>query len=161
MCQTRNIGAVESSKKTDTLEFYKRERGTNVKTCTSGSICNDNVIRTTIWTGYVALPYVTDWAYASSESVCETNMQKQDSSNPYICKNNNWMQRSSYTWYLSPYAIGSSANYAWDVSGGGNVGIDFAASSNAVVPSIYLKSNVLIENGTGTSSDPYILKAGA
>ena len=89
MCQTRNIGAVESSKKTDTLEFYKRERGTNVKTCTSGSICNDNVIRTTIWTGYVALPYVTDWAYASSESICETNMQAQDDSNNYICKNNN------------------------------------------------------------------------
>ena len=157
-----NTGAIKYSTRTDTLAFYNAERGTvNGKICSSGNMCNDTVTRKTTWTGYVALPYVTDWAYASSESVCETNMQKQDSSNPYICKNNNWMQRSSYTWYLSPYAIGSSANYAWDVSGGGNVGIDFAASSNAVVPSIYLKSNVLIENGTGTSSDPYILKAGA
>ena len=109
MCQTRNIGAVESSKKTDTLEFYKRERGTNVKTCTTGSICNDNVIRTTVWTGYVALPYVTDWAYASSESICETNMQAQDDSNNYICKNNNWMQRSTWTWYLTP-SIGSGGS---------------------------------------------------
>ena len=109
MCQTRNIGAVESSKKTDTLEFYKRERETNVKTCTSGSICNDNVIRTTFWTGYVALPYVTDWAYACSESICETNMQAQDDSNNYICKNNNWMQRSTWTWYLTP-SIGSGGS---------------------------------------------------
>ncbi len=50
----------------------------------SGSYCNDTVERTTTWTGYIGLPYVTDWAYASSESVCETNMQKQDSSNNYI-----------------------------------------------------------------------------
>ena len=54
-----------------------------------GDACNDIVERTTTWTGYIGLQYITDYAYASSESVCETNMQEQDSSNAYICKNNN------------------------------------------------------------------------
>ena len=156
-----NTGAVEPAKKSDTLAFYKDERGTKGKICSSGNNCNDAVTRKTTWTGYVALPYVTDWAYASSESVCETNMQKQDSSNAYICKNNNWMQRIAWAWYLSPRAYGSSANDAWPVSGDGGPLHTFAATSGAVVPSIYLKSNVLIESGNGTSSNPYILKAGA
>ena len=156
-----NTGAIEYNTRTDTLAFYSAERGTKGKICSSGTDCNDTVTRTTTWTGYVALPYVTDLAYASSESVCETNMQKQDSSNAYICKNNNWMQRSTWAWYLSPNANGSNANIAWGVGGVGYAGASGAANSGAVAPSIYLKSNVLIESGTGTSSDPYILKAGS
>ena len=152
-----NTGAIEYNTRTDTLAFYQAERGTKGKICSSSNYCNDTVERTTTWTGYVALPYVTDWAYASSESVCETNIQTKDSSNAYICKNNNWMQRSSYTWYLSPLAYGSDASYAWYVSGVGYAGYNFAASSNAVVPSIYLKSSVLMKGGSGTSSDPYKL----
>ena len=146
----------------NTVPFYKAERGTvNGKICSSGTYCNDTVTRTTEWTGYIGLPYVTDYAYASSESVCETNMQEQDSSNAYICKNNNWMQRSAWTWYLSPYALGSSAYVAWTVGGVGAASSRHATTSSAVAPSIYLKSNVLIESGNGTSSDPYILKAGS
>jgi len=156
-----NTGAIEFNTRTDTLAFYNAERGTKGKICSSRGYCNDTVTRTTTWTGYVGLPYVTDWAYASSESICETNMQKQDSSNAYICKNNNWMHyNDSFTWYLSPLANNSLAGHAWSVSGG-SVYNNFAAASFAVVPSIYLKSNILIESGTGTSSDPYILKAGA
>ena len=157
-----NTGAIEYNTRTDTLAFYSAERGNETgKICTGGQWCNDTVTRTTEWTGYIGLPYVTDWAYASSESVCETNMQKQDSSNAYICKNNNWMQRSTYAWYLSPFANGSYASNAWPVSGSGNAFVNLASNPLAVAPSIYLKSNVLIESGTGTSSDPYILKAGS
>ena len=122
-----------------------------------GDACNDTVERTTTWTGYIGLQYITDYAYASSESVCETNMQEQDSSNAYICKNNNWMQRSTWAWYFSPFADGSFARYAWCVSGDGVAYGNRAANSIAVAPSIYLKSNVLIESGNGTSTDPYEL----
>ena len=157
-----NTGAIEYNTRTDTLAFYSAERGTtNGKICTSGTYCNDTVTRTTEWTGYIGLPYVTDWAYASSESVCETNMQKQDSSNAYICKNNNWMQGSKWAYYFSPYAHGTFAGNAWSVSGAGYANRTYAASSRAVAPSIYLKSNVIIESGKGTSSNPYILKAGS
>ena len=157
-----NTGAIES-KVTDTLSFYSDERGTKTgKICTSGDYCNDTVIRTTEWTGYVALPYVTDYAYASSESACEIDMKTKDSSNNYICKNNNWMHdtgKGSFTWYLSP-KVGSNA--VWQIYGDGFTNVNSLAYMNRLFfPAIYLKSNVLIERGNGTSSDPYILKASA
>ena len=143
----------------DTVEFYKAERGTvNGKICSSGSNCNDTVERATTWIGYIALPYITDWAYASSENDCNT---KIDRSSTYKCKNNNWMQRGSGTWYLSPSANPGRANDVWLVFGDGSINFDYAANPLSAFPSIYLKSNILIESGTGTSSNPYILKAGA
>ena len=155
---TWNTGAIDYNTRTNTLAFYKDERGKQTgKICNGGAGCNDTVERTTEWTGYIGLPYATDYAYASSESVCETNMQKQDSSNNYICKNNNWMQRSTWAWYFSPFVDGSFARYAWCVSGDGVAYGNRAANSIAVAPSIYLKSNVLIESGNGTSTDPYEL----
>ena len=139
----------------DTVEFYKAERGTtNGKICSSGNNCNDTVERTTEWTGYIALPYITDYAYASSENDCNTKMVQSPT---YKCKNNNWMQRSTWAWYLSPYAVAAGAFDVWDVNSNGSVSNGTAANSNAVAPSIYLKSNVLIESGTGTSSNPYEL----
>ena len=141
----------------DTVEFYKAERGTvNGKICSSGSYCNDTVERTTTWTGYIALPYITDYAYASSENDCNT---KIDRSSTYKCKNNNWMQRSIVAWYLSPGAGTSFANCVWNVTGDGDAGA-FASDARAVFPAIYLKSNVLIESGNGSTSDPYVLKLG-
>ena len=142
----------------DTVEFYKAERGTvNGKICSSGTYCNDTVTRTTEWTGYIGLPYVTDYAYASSENDCNT---KIDRSSTYKCKNNNWMHRSTSTWYMSPYAIPYNATSVWYVYGDGSSGLSLAADALSAFPTIYLKSNVLIDSGKGTSSDPYILKAG-
>ena len=143
----------------DTVEFYKAERGTtNGKICSSGNNCNDTVTRTTEWEGYIALPYVTDWAYASSEDDCNT---KIDRSSPYKCKNNNWMQRSTGAWYLSPFAGPVYAFNVWYVFGDGFTGGRSAANPLSAFPTIYLKSNILIESGKGTSDNPYILKAGA
>ena len=152
----------------DTVEFYKAERGSvNGKICTSGDWCNDTVTRTTEWTGYIALPYITDYAYASSENDCNTKMVQSPT---YKCKNNNWMQRSTWAWYLSPDANGTYANEAcgvttnvsvsgWIVTNGASH--DFVAYSGTVAPAIYLKSNVLIESGNGREDAPYILKAGS
>ena len=145
----------------DTVEFYKAERGSvNGKICSSGTYCNDTVTRTTEDIGYIGLPYVTDWAYASSESVCETNMEAQDSSYNYICKNNNWMYGNVKTWYLSPRVRSGYASSVWRVDGGDFAGDYPAAHPLSVFPTLYLKSNVIIESGTGTNTDPYILKAG-
>ena len=160
---TWKIGAIEESKRTNTLAFYSAERGTvNGKICTSGDVCNDTVTRTTEWPGYIGLPYATDYAYASGESICETNMIKKDSSNAYICKNNNWMFKpNTWYWTLSPYAYPANANGVWAVRGDGLAGSNNAANALSAFPTIYLKSNILIESGKGTSSNPYILKAGS
>ena len=152
-----------TTKSYDTFEFYKAERGTvNGKICsTSGNWCNDTVTRTTTWTGYIGLPYVTDYAYASSENDCNT---KIDHSSTYKCKNNNWMHYGSTyndsTWYLSPHAYPVSASNVLRVFGVGKVVSFNAAYPLSVFPTIYLKSNVIIESGKGTNTDPYILKAG-
>ena len=160
---TWNTGAIEWEKRTDTLAFYNDERGSvNGKICSSGNNCNDTVTRTTEWPGYIGLPYATDYAYASGESICETNMVKKDSSNAYICKNNNWMFKpNTWYWTLSPYANTSVACRVWGAYSVGRVPDSIAANGGAVFPTIYLKSNILIESGKGTSSDPYILKAGS
>ena len=142
----------------DTVEFYKAERGTvNGKICSSGTYCNDTVTRTTEWTGYIALPYITDYAYASSENDCNT---KIDKSSTHKCKNNNWMQRGSDTWYLSPDVSYGNARDAWRVVGDDIASSRFASVPHAVAPSTYLKSNVIIESGKGSSTNPYILKLG-
>ncbi len=160
---TWKTGAIELSKSTNTLAFYKDEReNVTGKRCSSRTSCNDTVERTTEWPGYIGLPYVTDWAYASSESICETNMQKQDGPNSYICKNNNWMLKpNTLFWTISPNA-NDAPFYVWCAGGYyGGVCIRFASEASAVFPAIYLKSNVLIESGKGTSDNPYILKAGS
>ena len=141
----------------DTVELYKAERGTvNGKICSSGNWCNDTVERTTEWPGYIGLPYVTDWAYASSENDCNT---KIDQSSTYTCKNKNWMfKANTLYWTLSPGADSGNSRLVWLVGSDGLVGSHTADDGCAVFPAIYLKSNTLIESGTGTSSDPYILK---
>ena len=179
---TWNTGAIDVTDTTivneetfalNTVPFYKAERG-NVtgKICTSGDWCNDTVTRTTEWTGYVALPYITDYAYASSESDCETNMNAGDIDFDngifnMTCKKNNWMHHGTTTdiedatWFMSPLASPDFAFSVWFVYGDGFSGGNGAALPLSAFPTIYLKSNILIESGKGTSSNPYILKAGA
>ena len=179
---TWNTGAIDVTDTTivnqetgalNTVPFYNAERG-NVtgKICNGVDDCNDTVERKTTWTGYVGLPYVTDWAYASSESDCETNMNAGDIDFDngifnMTCKKNNWMHHGTTTdiedatWVLSPVADPDVANVVWLVFGAGLTDCNVAALPLSVFPTIYLKSNILIESGKGTSSDPYILKAGS
>ena len=152
-----NTGAIEYNTRTDTLAFYNAERGTKTgKTCTGSTYCNDLIIRTTKWTGCIGLPYITDWAYASENSVCETNMATGE------CNKNNWLHKGSgwgnFIWYLSP-KVGSKP--VWQIYGDGFTNVNsLAYMDRFFFPAIYLKSNVLIESGTGTSSNPYVLKLG-
>ena len=152
----------------NTVPFYNAERGSvNGKICTSGNQCNDAVTRTITWRGYVALPYATDWAYASSETVCATNMNDgldvaNDNYDNMTCKKNNWMHHGSTMdedmWMLSPGAYSDLAGYVWFVYGDGSVNSDSASDALSVFPSVYLNTEVKITSGSGTSSDPYILE---
>ena len=141
----------------DTSKLYKAERGTKTgKNCTSGNWCNDTVTRTTTWTGYVALPYVTDWAYASENEICETNYDAYD--NDFLCKKNNWTLNEGIVSLLSPYTDSNNANLVFGVDTENSTNLGSAGDSSPIIPAIYLKSNVSIESGAGTSSNPYILK---
>ena len=174
---TWNTGAINYEDETivnqetgalNTIPFYNAERGSvNGKICTNEIGCNDTVTRTTTWQGYVALPYVTDWAYASSEIACSTNMHDgvdlaNHRSDNMTCKKNNWMQHGSIMgktmWMLSPAAYSVGARGVWIVYGAGSAVGDVASRAYSFFPSVYLNSNVEITSGSGTSSDPYILK---
>ena len=155
---TWNTGAIEYKTRTDTLAFYQDERETKTgKNCTSNDNCNDNIIRTTEWTGYIGLPYVTDWAYASGESICEVNMIKEDN-REYICNRNNWMRKVDWFWTISPGLNNKDSNIVWGLFSYANVTGRFANYVQIVFPAIYLKSNVIIESGNGSESNPYMLK---
>ena len=178
---TWNTGAIDVTDTTianqetfalNTVPFYNAERGTKGKICNGGVSCNDTVERTTTWTGYVGLPYATDWAYASGESACETNMyagynatasSDDEAIANMACKKNNWMHHGTTTdiedatWFMSPVASPDNANYVWYVYGVGFTDYFYAANPLSAFPTIYLKSNILIESGKGTSTDPYEL----
>ena len=182
---TWNTGAIDGTDTTivnqetfalNTVPFYNAERGTKGKICSSGDYCNDTVNRTTTWTGYIGLPYPTDYAYASSESDCETNMNAgynatassdDEAFANMTCKKNNWMHHGTTmdieeaTWFMSPNATPARADVVWGVIGDGITGGSSAAYPLSAFPTIYLKFNILIESGKGTSSNPYILKAGS
>ena len=71
------------------------------------------------------------------------------------------MSKNIWYWTLSPGAHSGYSTNVWDVYSVDIVSNDRAGNGLAVFPAIYLKSDILIESGTGTSSDPYILKASA
>ena len=140
-----------------TLDSYYNERGTKVYS-------GHTDIAKTEWTGPVGLIYPSDYGYASTDSECRSNLRAgityidgaYDYSNAK-CKNNNWLYKNSYYWTMSPYSGDSYSVFRVDSSG--NAYNNNAYYALGVWPAIYLKSNILIESGDGSSSNPYILKA--
>lgn len=134
--------------------FYERERGTTVY---SG--------RDTSWVGKVGLMYPSDYGYATSggsttdRNAClNKELYNWDSSDFSDCKNNDWIFNSSNQWTITPRA--SSSDNVFGLSSSG-----FAADINAnstyrgVRPVVFLKSNIKIVDGDGSSSNPYILQS--
>ena len=140
-----------------TLDSYNNERGTKVY---SG---HTNIAKTE-WIGPVGLIYPSDYGYASTDSECRSDLRAGvtyidgtfDYSNAK-CKNNNWLYKNNYYWTISPYSGSSNSVFYVDSSGFAHVNNEYYAFG--VWPALYLKSNILIESGDGSSSNPYILKA--
>ncbi len=140
-------------------KFYELERSSNTgKICSSGSLCNDTVERTTIWTGKVGLIYPSDYGYATSggstnnrTSCLNTNLSSWNSYSD--CYNNDWLGSSG--WTISPYARSSNANNVFYVYR--YVSYTNAFNSSGVRPSVYLKSDVTITGGEGTEENPYTI----
>ena len=140
-----------------TLDSYYNERGTKVY------IGHINIAKTE-WTGSVGLIYPSDYGYASTDSECRSNLRAGvtyiDGTWNYRnakCKNNNWLYKNSTYWVMSPNSTVSTS--VVDVRGRGYADYSHAYDAEGVWPALYLKSNILIESGDGSSSNPYILKA--
>ena len=147
--------------------FYSYERSNNNrKICTSGSLCNDTVTRTTTWKGKIGLMYPSDYGYATSggstsnRTSCLAKELYNWSDNSYSdCKNNDWFYDSNNTfdWNLSPRTgdIDSSASFRLDYHG--DIQTSYTYNMRKVHPTIYLISSTTITDGLGTKENPYVL----
>ena len=133
-------------------QIYEYERGTTVYTGRP----------TTPWTGKIALAYPSDYGYAADLNQCK-DKTLYDYDNR-TCTSNNWMKAiitnngSNTGWLLTPNSGGSYG--AWFVSSVGLVGYSYYASyAIGAVPVLSLSSELGIESGDGSSSNPYKLSA--
>ena len=117
--------------------------------------------RPTSWTGKIAIPYPSDYGYATDLSLCQKALKSYADYNSK-CVENNWMKNivtnngANWGWLLM-HASGTSY-YAWYVILNGNVNYtSFAYQSLGVVPVLFLNSGQSFSRGTGTNSDPYQL----
>ena len=124
-------------------DYYTFERGTTVY---SG--------HSTTWTGKIALMYPSDYLYASSLATCSSDGW---SWNIAGCADTSWLFTSgTYQWTLAPRA--SNSNSVFSVGNAGYVNLNILVSStNASRPVLFLKSNVQITGGDGSSSNPFTL----
>ena len=109
------------------------------------------------WTGAT----LSDYGYASANCEGKVTYDTQSSSNDLIaCNDTNWLYNLKVNeWLLPQYSeAGSGSYYSFFVYSDGHVyPRDVRSSQSAVRPTLYLKSNVKITGGDGTSSSPYTL----
>ena len=134
-------------------EIYGYERGTTVY---SG--------RSTTWPGRIALPYPSDYGYATDFNKCSKNLLDYGNlltSND--CGKNDWMypiitgSGNSKGWLLTPNS--GNASNAWSVNSLGYVSSSGGTYyAYGIAPVLYLSSDETIVDGTiGTESNPFKL----
>ena len=148
-----NTGAIEYASSIDRSSAYTQERVIEIgangagtgKICTGGDWCTDEVTRTITWKSKVGLIYPSDYGYASTS---DTDIRSS------VISTTNWLYTGLNYWTLSPFAISDSAFFAWDVNPDYVEG-NSACNGLGVRPAIYLKSDVFITSGDGSSSNPF------
>lgn len=128
-------------------QIYGYERGTTVY---SG--------RSTSWTGKIALPYPSDYVYATDLGKC---LNKQlINYNDSTCASNNWLKpiiAPNNGWLLTPHS--GSSQYVWRISSTGLVNYGYYAyNAYGVAPVLYLNPDTIITKGEGTKDKPYKIK---
>lgn len=147
-----NLGGTNDYYTSTASMFYTAERGTTVY---SG--------RPTIWTGKIGLMYPSDYGYATSggatkdRAACLAHkLGNWGSSDFSDCTKNDYLYHQAYEWTLTPLSHDASFVAATDF--GGSVFNYSAGYIGAVRPTLYLKSSISVDSGTGESSNPYRLK---
>ena len=109
----------------------------------------------TLYSAKIGLMYVSDYGYAISPENWGT---KLSSYNTATTRNNNWMFMGLGEWTITRQSGTSNRAIYLTTSGAignGYVHIDYG--HRAIRPTFYLKSNVAITSGDGSSSNPYRL----
>ena len=149
-------GGGNNSNFNSSVDFYSYER--KIKNTKSNEFYYDK--NPNSWVGRLGLMYVSDYGYASDN--CETKaLNDYNNSNDLrICNNTNWLfnlkkLEATITQYSN---TSTSIHYIAD---NGIVVSTYQASlaQTVVRPTLYLKPNVQIMDGDGTSTNPYIISS--
>ena len=145
-----NLGGSDTNK-VYSNQMYEYERGTTVYTG-----------RPTIWTGKIALAYLSDYGYAVDLNECKDKALYDYDSIP--CELYNWIKAilgtSGFEWLLA-VTYNDATGVGFVRSSGVPYNNGPAAGEQKVVPVLYLSSELGIESGAGdgSSSNPYKLSA--
>ena len=106
----------------------------------------------TTYSDEIGLMYPSDYGYAASPDAWTTDLY--DYNNSTITASN-WLYMGLNEWTITPYS--SNSVYVFRVYRDGYLSSNFANSGISARPVFYLESNVALQGGSGTSSDPYRL----
>ena len=112
------------------------------------------------WIGKIGLMYVSDYGYASSNCNNSTNLEScnnQNWLNNIISLNTNYPDSWTITASLEDYYRRTVSSFYVNNQGVSDMYVCGMDSGKQIFPTVYLKSNVLITGGDGTSSNPYKL----
>ncbi len=126
-----------STKQATPKQFYGYERGTTVY--------NSNPVSDI---GAIGLMYPSDYGYAASPDYWATTLNSYNSATSA-----NWLYLGSDERTITPYS--SNGVPVFIVNNRGNLNDYYAYVGLAVRPVFYLKSNVALVDGVGSSGDPY------
>ena len=97
--------------------------------------------------------YVSDYGYAASPENWLTSLDSYDNDTN---RNSNWMFMGLHEWTISPVSASTTSFF---VRSSGNAdGSQGTLNWFPVRPTFYLKSNVTITSGDGSSTNPYRLE---
>lgn len=141
----------------NTVTFYEKERGNEPYSESFKEIPSS-------WKGKVGLVYPSDYGYSTSGSgdtmriTCLSTPLSTWSDSVYTgCKENSWIYNLSSGKAKWTMTWQGYSNYSNIIAAGGNINSVAAFSNYNIHPTLYLKSNVQIVGGDGSSLSPFQL----
>ena len=153
-----SVGATPSNEKYTTISFgtmYNHERSINLgyEYNGTGSRIKD-LNRNTSWIGKVALPYLSDFAYAQGDINC-----LGPTLSAYV-KNScpkSWLnEKDGLKWVLTPYGSNNDNDLGLTINN--RILPTSITEDDYVYPTLYLKNDVRVIGGDGSSQFPYKIK---
>ena len=134
---------------------YQKEIGT-----TTASSSVDGITRTAAWNGKIALPYSSDYGYATDFNKCTNALYSYGgllTSND--CGKNDWIFSIIKSgWLLTPTSANTYGSWRVTSTGRDDGGHD-TYNAIAIVPTLFLKpTEIMVDGTTGTEDNPYKLK---
>ena len=134
---TWQVGGMDFSDTNTAKQYYDVEVGT-------GQSGYEEIMK-------IGLMYVSDYGYGASFEKWTTALYEDNYGT------DNWLYLGDYEWLLSRNASGAFHAFFVNSFTGGLVNRGYVSTAFAVRPVFYLESNVSLQGGSGTSSDPYRL----